>query len=101
MVIDETGRKVASLRVAHIPEGLSKLVAFLCEIGPLEQIACTLDTNHGLLITSLIEAVLTLYPINPKTVDRHRRASGAKNDLIDAYLVAKHDRSEFIDLRCK
>lgn len=101
MVIDETGRKVASLRVAHTLEGLSKLVAFLREIGPLEQIACTLETNHGLLITSLLEAGLTLYLVNPKTVDCHRRASGAKNDLIDAYLLAKHSRSEFIDLRCQ
>ena len=99
VVIDEAGRKVAQLRVTHTPEGLNKLIAFLREIAPLDQIACILETNHGLLITALLEAGLILYPVNPKTVDRKRSASGAKTDLIDAYLLAKHGRSELADLR--
>ena len=99
VVIDETGRKVAQLRVEHTPEGLAKLVSLWQGIAPLEQIACVLETKHGLLITALLEAGLALYPVNPKTVDRKRKASGAKTDLIDAYLLAKHGRSEFADLR--
>lgn len=99
VVIDETGRKVAQLRVEHSPEGLAKLVGFLRDIAPLDQIACILETTHGLLITALLEAGAVLYPVNPKTVDRKRKASGAKTDLIDAYLLAKHGRSEFADLR--
>ena len=99
VIIDETGRKVAQLRVEHTPEGLAKLVNFLREIAPLDQIACILETTHGLLITALLEAGAVLYPVNPKTVDRKRSASGAKTDLIDAYLLAKHGRSEFADLR--
>ena len=86
VVIDEAGRRVAQLRVEHTPEGLTKLVTFLREIAPLDQIACILETNHGLLITTLLEAGLALYPVNPKTIDRKRSASGAKTDLIDAYL---------------
>jgi hypothetical protein len=42
---------------------------------------------------------LTLYPVTPQTIDRKRVASGAKTDLIDAYLLAKHGRSELADLR--
>ncbi|MBO0780835.1 MAG: IS110 family transposase [Ktedonobacteraceae bacterium] len=99
VVIDETGRKVAQLRVEHTPEGLARLVSFLRNIAPLDQIACILETTHGLLITALLEAGASLYPVNPKTVDRRRSASGAKTDLIDAYLLAKHGRSEFADLR--
>ena len=99
VVIDEAGRKVAQLRVEHTPEGLKKLTTFLREIAPLNQIAYILETNHGLLITALLEAGCTLYPVNPKTVDRKRAASGAKTDLIDAYLLAKHGRSELADLR--
>ncbi len=99
VVIDDAGRKVAQLRVEQSPEGLTKLVSFLREIAPLDQIACILETTHGLLITSLLEAGAMLYPVNPKTVDRKRKASGAKTDLIDAYLLAKHGRSEFADLR--
>jgi transposase len=99
VVIDEAGRKVAQLRVEHNPEGLKKLVSFLREMAPLDQIACILETNHGLLITALLEAGLALYPVNPKTIDRKRAASGAKTDLIDAYLLAKHGRAEWTDLR--
>ena len=99
VVIDESGRKVAQLRVEHTPEGLAKLVSFLRDMAPLEQMACILETTHGLLITALLEAGAVLYPVNPKTVDRKRKASGAKTDLIDAYLLAKHGRAEFADLR--
>ena len=99
VVIDETGRKVGQLRVEHNPAGLTRLVKFLKDIAPLDQIACIVETTHGLLITTLLEAGVTLYPVNPKTVDRKRVASGAKTDLIDAYLLAKHGRSELADLR--
>ncbi len=99
VVIDEAGRKVAQLRVEHSPQGLRKLVDFLRDIAPLDHIACILETKHGLLITNLLEAGLTLYPVNPKTIDRKRVASRAKTDLIDAYLLAKHGRSEWADLR--
>jgi transposase len=99
VVIDAEGHKVGSLRVEHSPEGLKKLVRFLRDIAPLEQIACILETKHGLLITTLLEAGLALYPVNPKTIDRKRSASGAKTDQIDAYLLAKYGRSELVDLR--
>jgi len=99
VVIDEAGRKVAQLRVEHTPEGLTKLVTFLRDIAPLEQFACIIEIKHGLLITALLEAGVSLYPVNPKTIDRKRSASGAKTDLIDAYVLAKHGRAEFTDLR--
>jgi transposase len=99
VVIDEAGRKVAAWRVEHTPEGLERLVARLRGIAPLEQMACILETKHGLLITALLEAGVPLYPVNPKTIDRKRSASGAKTDLIDAYLLAKHGRAEWADLR--
>ncbi len=37
--------------------------------------------------------------MNPRTVDRRRSASGAKTDLIDAYLLAKTGRADLADLR--
>jgi hypothetical protein len=100
VVIDEAGCKFAQLRVEHTPEGVTKLVIFLREIAPLDQIACSIETKHGLLITAEFLAGVSLYPVNPKkTIDRKRVASGAKTDLIDAYLLAKHGRSELADLR--
>jgi transposase len=102
LVLDETSRQVGSCRITHSVEGLTHLKDFLLSItGPerKEEMACIIETNHGLLIASLLEAGLPVYPVNPKTVDRRRNASGAKTDKIDAYLLAKHGRAELADLR--
>lgn len=101
-VIDEAGKQVASIHVDHTSEGLASLHAFLEQItGPdrKDQMACIIETNHGLLITSLLEAGWQVYPVNPRTIDRRRSASGAKTDAIDAYLLAKTGRADFADLR--
>jgi transposase len=101
LVIDETGRQVGALRVDHSPQGMSKLNAFLEQIigsESKEQMACIIETTHGLLIASLLEAGWPVYPVNPRTVDRRRASSGAKTDTIDAYLLAKTGRADLTDL---
>src|SRR5256885_12543947 len=101
LVIDEKGRQVGSLRVDHSPQGVSKLNAFLEQIigtAPKEQMACIIETTHGLLIAHLLEVGWPVYPVNPRTVDRRRSASGAKTDTIDAYLLAKTGRADLADL---
>ena len=101
LVIDEKGRKLGSLRVEHNPQGLSKLNLFLEQIigsESKEQMACIIETTHGLLIAYLLEMGWPVYPVNPRTVDRRRSASGAKTDTIDAYLLAKTGRADLPDL---
>ena len=101
LVIDEQGRQVGSLRVDHTPQGMSRLTTFLEQIvgaESKEQMACIIETTHGLLIAHLLEAGWPVYPVNPRTVDRRRAASGAKTDTIDAYLLAKTGRADFADL---
>jgi transposase len=101
LIIDEKGRQVGSLRVDHTPQGLAKLNSFLEQIigsFPKEQMACIIETTHGLLIAHLLEAGWPVYPVNPRTVDRRRSASGAKTDTIDAYLLAKTGRADLADL---
>src|SRR5438876_6729993 len=102
LVINEQGQQVGSIRVDPSLQGFAKLTTFLQQIigsEPKEQMACIIETTHGLLIAALLEAGFPVYPVNPKTVDRHRSASGAKTDQIDAYLLAKHGRAELADLR--
>jgi transposase len=103
VIIDEQGQRVASCRVAHSAEGLAQLVTFLHRtVGAapiVQEVACVIETTHGLLITALLNAGLAVYPVNPKTVDRRRKPSGAKTDAIDAYLLAKTGRSDLADLR--
>src|SRR5258708_7286905 len=80
---------------------LAKLSTFLETItGPeqKEQMACIIETTHGLLIAFLLEAGWPVYPVNPRTVDRRRAASGAKTDTIDAYVLAKTGRADLADL---
>src|SRR5437763_3534394 len=101
VVIDEKGHQVASLRIDHSPQGLSRLNTFLAQIigsQSKEQMACIIETTHGLLIAHLLEAGWPVYPVNPRTVDRRRAASGAKTDRIDAYLLAKTGRADLSDL---
>jgi transposase len=101
LVIDEKGHQVGSLRIAHTPAGMNQLNTFLERIigaAPKEEMACIIETTHGLLIAHLLEAGWPVYPVNPRTVDRKRGASGAKTDLIDAYLLAKTGRADLEDL---
>ncbi|HEY6407772.1 MAG TPA: IS110 family transposase, partial [Ktedonobacteraceae bacterium] len=91
-----------SIRVAHSPEGLAKLDEWLLHIlgeQSRDQMACIIETTHGLLIAFLLEHGWPVYPVNPRTVDRKRSASGAKTDTIDAYLLAKTGRADLADLR--
>ena len=102
VVLDEQGRQLRPLRVAHSPAGLAELTAALeqiCGSGAKDQLACFVETNHGLLIAALLSAGFAVYPVNPKTVDRRRNAAGVKTDHIDAYLLAKTGRSDLADLR--
>ena len=101
LVLDDKGHQVGSLRVSHSAQGLAKLNVFLEQIvgtASKEQMACIIETTHGLLIATLLEAGWPVYPVNPRTVDRRRSASGAKTDMIDAYLLAKTGRADFADL---
>jgi len=103
VVIDDAGTRVAATRVPHTSEGMAELVAFLHDIGDVaahsEHLACVVETNRGLLIAALLDAGVPVYPVNPTTVDRQRKPSGAKTDAIDAYLLARTGRSDLADLR--
>lgn len=101
LVIDERGHQVGKLRLEHSPQGMARLNTWLQQIigtEPKEQMACIIETTHGLLIASLLEAGWPVYPVNPRTVDRRRGAWGAKTDTIDAYLLAKTGRADLRDL---
>jgi transposase len=94
------GQRVGMRRFAHSHEGLHELQAFLLAIAPApEELACIVETNHGLLITFLLEAGIPLYPVNPKLANQLRTAAGAQTDRIDAHVLAKLGRLDLADLR--
>jgi transposase len=102
VVLDEQGRHLRTLRVAHSPAGLAQLATTLeqiCGTDAKAHLACFVETNRGLLIAALLSAGFAVYPVNPKTIDRRRNAAGLKTDQVDAYLLAKTGRSDLADLR--
>jgi transposase len=99
-VLDEAGKRVGARRFPHSHEGLNALQQFLLSIAAQpENLACIVETNHGLLITFLLEAGIPVYPVNPKTANQLRKAAGAKTDQIDAHLLAKIGRLDLAELR--
>jgi transposase len=99
-VLDEAGKRVGARRFAHSHKGLNELKAFLLGIAASpENLACIVETNHGLLITFLLAAGIPVYPVNPKTANQLRKAAGAKTDQIDAHLLAKIGRLDLAELR--
>jgi len=78
-VQDEAGKRVAARRFAHSHDGLNELQAFLLGIAASpEELACIVETNHGLLISFLLEAGIPVYPVNPKSANQLRKAAGAR-----------------------
>ena len=55
-VLDEAGKRVGVRRFAHSHDGLNELKQFMLSIATdPEQLACIVETNHGLLIAVLLE----------------------------------------------
>ncbi len=99
-VMDQAGKRVGARRFPHSHEGLNAMKEFVLSIATSpEQLACIVETNHGLLITFLLEAGMPVYPVNPKVANQLRKAAGAKTDQIDAHLLAKMGRFELAELR--
>src|SRR6266705_3442295 len=98
-VLDEAGKRVGARRFAHSHEGLNQLQQFVLSIAASpENLACIVETKHGLLITFLLEAGIPVYPVNPKTANQLRKAAGAKTDQIDAHLLAKIGRLDLAEM---
>ncbi len=98
--MDEAGKRVGVRRFAHSHQGFNELQQFVLSIATSpEQLACIVETNHGLLITFLLEAGIPVYPVNPKMANQLRKVAGAKTDQIDAHLLAKLGRLDLAELR--
>jgi len=99
-VLDETGKRVGARRFSHSPDGLNELKQFLLSfVSRPEELACIIETNHGLLIAFLLSAGIPVYPVNPKLANQLRNVAGAKTDQIDAHLLAQLGRLKLAELR--
>jgi transposase len=63
-MVDGLGNPLADFAVPHSAEGLDQLADELARHGPVTGVA--IEATHSLVIVKLLEAVHTVYPINPK-----------------------------------
>jgi hypothetical protein len=92
LILAETGRRLGTHQVAHTMVGLIELreiLTAMCGPDRKADMACIVETQHDFLIAALLEAGFSVYPVNSKTVDQRRSASGAEAKRIVAYLLAK------------
>ena len=88
-IVEADGKQIASFTVEHNAEQLEQMVLEIKKHAPIAGVA--VETDHGLLIHQLVEADLTVYPINPKLSDQWRAArsvAGAKSDAADSFTLA-------------
>jgi transposase len=104
-VVDDCGAAVARFEVAHSAAGLADLRRRLARFGAPADLPVAIERPSGLLVDALVEAGHPVVPIHPNAVKASRpryRASGAKSDGGDAYLLAdllRTDRHRFAPLR--
>lgn len=99
-ILDGAGQVVTTFRVPHSVEGMAKIHATLHALTDQpEQVVCVVETAQGLLITSLLEAGWSVYPVHPTSLRQLRHASGAKTDALDARLLARKGHADWPDVR--
>ncbi len=90
-VVDEAGKIVLALQVAHDDEGLRSMCQQLSRVSPAESLPIAIERPSGLLVDTLMQAGNPVVPIHPNVVKACRpryRAAGGKHDPGDAYLLA-------------
>src|ERR671918_811335 len=97
-VSDTQGNKVADIKVAQSPEGMSEFSRWLheCSAQGIELWAA-IEKPEGRIVDFLLDHGVVIYPINPKALDRARdrfRMSQAKSDPFDARVLAEFLRTD-------
>jgi transposase len=97
-LLEESGRVLATGRVADGVEGVARLHEIVAEHAedPTD-VAVGIELDRGLLVGALVSSGYEVYAINPLSVDRYRdrhRVSGAKSDPGDAKVLADIVRTD-------
>jgi transposase len=96
---DAQGNKIGEREFVHGGTGLSDMIAWLLKAtgGATGEIHVAIETPHGPIVETLLERGFNVYSINPKQLDRFRdrfTVSGAKDDSLDAYVLADSVRTD-------
>jgi transposase len=102
-VVDETGRRLARVRLPEGLAGITRLHGLIAthmpaqwaDLDPAEaavKVRVGIETDRGSWVQALVAAGYQVYPINPVQVARYRQrhsTSGAKSDPGDAHVLAE------------
>lgn len=97
--VDAEGRKLGHRPFPHSGEGLTELVAWIRSVNGQDPgpIAIGIEVPHGPVVEHLMDAGFLVHAINPKQLDRLRdrfTMAGAKDDRLDAYVLADSLRTD-------
>jgi transposase len=94
-VLDDTGRVVANLTIAHSADGFADLARRLAKYGEPADAMAGIERPDGRLVDVLLEAGHPVVPVSPNAIKAWRDAeviSGAKSDAGDARVIAEYLR---------
>jgi len=100
-VIDSSGVKVLTHSVTHDGEAIAGLVDRVLALvdDQSEALAVAMEAPRGTMVEAFLERGAAVFSINPKQVDRFRdrySIAGAKDDRLDAYVIANSLRTDRI-----
>ncbi len=103
LALDAKGRVLARSTVAHDAQALAELRTAIAALEPdSAAVHVGVELHDGALLAWLLDQNYTVYAINPKSADRARdrhRPSGAKDDQLDAHVLADMARADHHRLR--
>ena len=102
-VSDPQGKKITEMKVVQSPEGMSEFGRWFHERKAEGiELWAAIEKPHGRIVDFLLDHGVTVYPVNPKALDRVRdrfRMSQSKSDSFDAYVLAEFLRTDHAHLR--
>lgn len=92
-VLDAQGKKLLEREVRHHGDDVCDFVVKLRELAGDEMsiVSAAMEAPQGVMVEALLDCGAKVYSINPKQLDRFRdrhSVSGAKDDPLDAYVLA-------------
>lgn len=99
VVMAEDGQVMAGTRIGDDLAGVGRLHALIADhqVDVDETVTVGIETDRGLLVTSLVAAGYEVYAVNPMVASRYRdrhSIAGAKSDAGDARMLANLVRTD-------
>jgi transposase len=97
VMVDRQGAILLDLEFAETAEGWADFRRKMAALAPPAQIGAAVETRCGPAVERLLEAGVTVFPLNPKAAQRYRdrkAPSGVKTDRMDAWSMADGLRTD-------